>query len=84
MAVAVEVEVPVGVGVQANRVVETAPEKKFLKGVPLSISPVFTSVRPQLLTVPTTVKAPAAPAAKFPSVQTTFWPATEGAPLAEE
>ncbi len=82
--VAVEVEVLVGVGLQAARAVVTAFEKTLFMGVLPSSSPVFTSDKPQLLMIPTTVKAPLAPAARVPSGQTTCWPVTVGELLADE
>ena len=84
--VGVEVTVPlgVGVGVQPMRTVLTALDKTLFMGVWPFNSPVFARVSPQLLTVPTTVRAPATPAAKLPRGQTTSWPVTVGAPLAEE
>lgn len=72
-----------GVAVQAAMVVVTADEITLAKGSPLFTSPVLARVTPQLFTVPETVKAPAAPLARLPRLQTTCWAVTAGVPLAE-
>ena len=73
----------VGVGLQPARVVVTELEDTLFSGVVPFNSPWFTRFNPQLLTVPTRVSAPLAPAARFPSVHTTCCPVTAGKPLAE-
>ncbi len=88
VAVLVGVRVKVGlfvdVGVQPITVVVTGLEFTPNWGVPLSASAVLIRLTPQLLIVPTRVRAPAAPPTRFPKVQTTFCPATAGEPLEEE
>ena len=84
VGVEVVVELEVGVGVQPTNDVVTALEITLPRGRAPFNSAVLTRVRPQLLTVPTAVKAPEAPAARLPKLQVSSCPFTVGAPLAEE